>query len=261
MTEIISVISGKGGVGKTTFTSNIGLALAGLGKNVLLVDGNVSGANLGLHFGVDTYKNSLNDVLEGKIDFHEAIHNLKSLGISSEYLHLIPASVTMCSADLSRLKDLFCALVGHYDYIIIDGAAGCDSEVESVLDVSDKVIIITNPEVSSLSNAILVRAIAEDKDKEIIGVVINRVHGDYFEISIPEIEKFTNLPVIGVIRNGRHVSSALADSTPVLSKYPESRVSKDFRQTASNLVSGSYDVAKNDSLLSRVRDAIVERKL
>ena len=126
MTQIISIISGKGGVGKTTFTANMGVALSKLGKSVLMIDGNVSGANLGIYVGVHDYNNTLNDVLEGKIDFYDAVSNVSWNKDSSNYFHLMPASLMLDSANLSRLSELLSALVGHYDYILIDGAAGCD---------------------------------------------------------------------------------------------------------------------------------------
>ncbi len=255
MTEIISVISGKGGVGKTTFTSNIGVALSNRGKSVLLIDGNVSGANLGMYLGVHNYCRTLNDVLDGKVDFVNAVTNLDPDCVLSKYFHLIPASLVVDSADLSRLGEFLSALVGHYDYIIIDGAAGCDDEVRNVVDVSDKVIIVVNPEVSSLSNAMLVRQLAESRGKDVLGVVVTRMRGETFEVSPDEVLNFFGLPVLGVIREEIKVKGCLAQGAPVLLKYPRSGVSKDFMYIAGNMLSGSSGI-KKDSFFQRIVDSV-----
>ena len=75
MEKIIGIVSGKGGVGKTTFTANIGAALAGMDQKVLVIDGNLSGANLGLHLGLSNfYPFSLNNVLRGEVSLNHAIY-------------------------------------------------------------------------------------------------------------------------------------------------------------------------------------------
>jgi len=258
MTQIISFISGKGGVGKTTVTSNLGLALSKMGKSVLLIDGNVSGANLGMHYGVVDYDSTLNDVLNGKISFQDAVKNLEGYGTSSKYFHIIPSSISSISADMSRLKDLLKVLVGHYDYILVDGAAGTDDEVDSVVEVSDKVMIVTNPEIPSLSNAMLAKNIALKKNKEVMGVILNRVRGEDHEMSLYEVEEFLSIPVVGIIRNGRRVSSSLSKGKPVVYDSPHSRASRDIIQTASNMINGHKSSRFNDSVLHKILDAIVE---
>src|SRR4030042_955156 len=143
MTRVITIGSGKGGVGKTTLVSTLAAALAGFKKSVIAVDGNLTTANLGIHLGIPLYPVTLQDVLNGKAKLNDAL-----------YYH--PAGFTVLPADISlrklrladsrELVDVFYKLVGSCDFILVDSAAGLGKEALSALEAADETIIVTNPE-------------------------------------------------------------------------------------------------------------------
>ena len=112
-----------------------------------------------------------------------------------------------------------------------------------------------NPEVSSLSSAMLVKQVAEVRGKDVLGVVMARVRGESFEVSADEVMNFFGLPFLGSIREEAKVKGSLAKGMPVLSVYPDSGISKDFMHVADNILSGSSGI-KKDSFFQRVVDSV-----
>ncbi len=232
MTQIISFVSGKGGVGKTTLVSNLGAALAQLGKQVLVIDGNLSGANLGIHLGLSNfYPFSLNDVLKGNVSLTHAIYR-HYLGFD-----VIPASMVDIEVNPRRMKYVLSDVVGKKDFILIDSAAGIDNEVRAAIEASDKVIIVTNPELPAIVDALRVKALAEKHKREILGVVINKVRKEKFELTDREIEEILGLNVIGKIPHHKKVRESIAIKNPVFSYSPYSPVSAEVRRL-SHVIAG-----------------------
>jgi len=231
MTHIISVISGKGGVGKTTLVSNLGAYLAKMGKKVLLIDGNLSGANLCVHLGMpEGYPFSLNHVLRGDIPIEQAVckHHLG--------FEVIPASISDIEVKPKRLKYMLSKLVGKKDIIIIDSAAGIDQEVRASIEAADSVIIVVNPELPSIISAMRAKMVVEDNEKEIIGVVVNRSMGESFEMDVKSIEKSLGIPVIAKIPEHKKVRESIAKKKPVVIHSPESSVSFEIKKLAHRLI-------------------------
>ena len=225
MTKVIAVVSGKGGVGKTMLVSNLGVALAEMGKSVLLIDGNLSGANLGLHLDIlPFYPFSLNNVLRGEVEIEKGIYRHHS-GVE-----VMPASLLDHYIDPKKLRDVVKHLYGKKDFIIIDAAAGLDREVKTAIDIADSVIIVTNPEMPALTDAVRIKKMINEKKKEILGVVINRVSNANFELKKEYVEDFLGLPVLAVIPEHKKVREAIAIKTPVYLHAPKLNVSKEIRR-------------------------------
>lgn len=232
MTRIISVISGKGGVGKTTLVSNLGASLAKKGKNVTVIDGNVTGANLGMHLGLpsaDCYPISLNEVLRNDAFITQAMYRHPA-GFS-----VIPAYLDEISLDYGGLKKCIKPLIGANDFILIDSAAGTDKEVEAAVESSDAVIIVTNPEHPAVANAVAAKKLAERKGKEVLGLVINKVMREGHELTEASIESMTEMPVLATLHDHRKVREAIAHRTPLVIHAPKNRTSKAIVQLASYL--------------------------
>jgi len=225
MTKIISVVSGKGGVGKTTLVANLGVALASIGKNVLLIDGNLSGANLGLHLDIlPFYPFSLNNVLKGDVPLAKSIYRHHS-GVE-----VIPASLTDIEVNVRRLKYALRELIGRKDFIIIDSAAGMDHEVKTAVNVADSIIIVTNPELPALADAMRIKGMIMEYGKQIDGIVLNRVCGDEFELSKDYVEDYLKLPVIATIPEHKKVKEAIALKLPVVLHAPLSKPALEIRR-------------------------------
>ncbi|MCK5594294.1 MAG: cell division ATPase MinD [Candidatus Aenigmarchaeota archaeon] len=224
MTEIISIISGKGGVGKTTLVSNLAVSLTKTNAKVLVIDGNVTGANLGIHLGVPSvYPVSLNDVLNKNAFITQAIYR------HSSGFNIIPASLNSLGANSQALKHMLYDILGNYDFILIDAAAGVNKEMTSAIEASDSCIIITNPELSALSNALLAKKIAEKHNIPIKGVVINKITNDKYEVQTKDITEFLELPIIGTINDHRKVRESIAIGKPIIEHRPRNSSSYSIR--------------------------------
>lgn len=229
--QIIAVISGKGGVGKTTFAANIGAALAGMGQEVLVIDGNLSGANLGLHLGLSNfYPFSLNNVLRGEVSLNHAVYK-HPLGFD-----IIPASLTDIEVNPRRLKYVLADLVEKKDFIIIDSAAGIDNEVRAAIEAADKIIIVTNPEVPAVVDALRAKTLAEKSNRTVLGVVLNKARGDKFELDEKEIEEIMETPVIANIPFSNRVRESIALKQPVVTHSPYNSATLEIRKLSHMLL-------------------------
>jgi septum site-determining protein MinD len=229
MTRVISVISGKGGVGKTTLVANLGTYLAAMGKNVLIVDGNLSGANLGLHLDVpDNYPFSVNMLLKGEISISDAVYK-HFLGFD-----IIPASIVDMQINPRRLKYIHSIknLVRDRDFIIIDSAPGITYEALASIESSDEVILITTPEMPSIVDILRSKTLVESKDKRLLGIVVNRASRDDFEVDSKHIEDILELPVIAKIPEHKKVRESVAVKTPVVAYAPNSKASVEIKRLA-----------------------------
>ncbi|UCC91367.1 MAG: cell division ATPase MinD [Candidatus Aenigmatarchaeota archaeon] len=227
MTRIISVVSGKGGVGKTTLVANLGAYFAEIGKNVLVVDGNLSGANLGLHLDLsDSYPFSLNMLLKGEIPLSEAVYR-HFLGFD-----IIPASIVDMRINPRRLKHILKDLAKGRDFIIIDSAPGITHEALASIESSDEVILITGPEMPSIVDIMRSKKLAEGKKKRVVGVVVNRTSREDFEVGPHHIEDILDSPVIANIPEHKKVKESIAMKIPVVTYSPNSRASIEMKRLA-----------------------------
>jgi septum site-determining protein MinD len=237
MTRFIAVISGKGGVGKTTTSINLGVALKNLGKDSIVLDGNLTTPDIGLHLGVPKLPITLHDVLEGEKSILNAIYSHAS------GLKVIPADISfkaLKKLNLKRLKEVFKDLKGASEIVIMDCGAGLSKDVISVMKFADEVLIVTNPELTAVTNALKTIKIAEENNITVLGVVLNRVKGSKEEISIENIESLVGHPVIGIVPETDDVKRSLNAKHPLVYCYPKSNASMAFKKLASKL-SGAVD--------------------
>jgi septum site-determining protein MinD len=234
MEKIIGVVSGKGGVGKTTFVANVGLSLIELEKDVVVVDVDLSTSNLGLQLGFYQFPMGLQDVLEGSIPITNAIYTHPS------GLKLIPASISLNYLNKVptpyRLKSLLNDLRG---LILVDSPPGLRDDSMLVLKASDEILVLTNPEIPAVTDALKVIKVAREMGKEPMGIVLNRVK-DKYELKPKEIEGMCDIPVIGVIPEDKNVKKSLFEKTPVIKYRPSSPASLAFRKVAANLIGQEY---------------------
>jgi len=235
MARIISVVSGKGGVGKTTLVANLGTYLAEIGKKVLVVDGNLSGANLGLHLDMpDNYPFSLNMLLKGEISVYQAVCE-HFLGFD-----LIPASIVDMSINPRRLKNILKILAEGRDFIIIDSAPGMTYESLASIESSDEIILVTSPEMPSIVDILRSKMLVESKKKRLLGIVVNRTRKEDFEIDSRHIEDILDLPVIANIPEHKKVRESIAMKTPVVTYSPNSEASVEIKRLAHFLLGEEF---------------------
>lgn len=236
--RIIGVVSGKGGVGKTTTVANIGVSLAhDYKKRVLAIDGNVTTSNLGIHLGFLYPPVTLHDVLEDKVPIDQAIY------VHESGLHVIPASLSVKrKAYYERLKSKIAELAANYDVILIDGAAGIGNEVKATIMASDELLIITNPEIPAVTAAIKVSETAKDMNSQIRGVVVNKMRNKSYEVSTNEIESSCESEVISTIPEDSAVQESISKRVPVIQYNPRSHAAIEFRKLAASLIGEKYVV-------------------
>jgi septum site-determining protein MinD len=241
MTRIIVVSSGKGGVGKTTLVANLAAALADYGKKVVAVDCNLTTSNLGLHLGIPLYPVTLQDVLGRRARIKDAMY------YHTSGFRVVPADISLSRKfrpKTHELIDTFYKLVGDADFVLIDSAAGLGPEAEMAVEAADEAIIVTNPELPALTDALKLKKLAESHGTKNVGVVLNRVKGESNEIETESVEAFMDLPLLGVVPEDRRVRDAIANKQPVYVDSPKSRAALHFKQIAARLIGEEFEVRK-----------------
>ena len=241
MTRLIVLTSGKGGVGKTTLTSNLAAALSDLGETVIAMDANLTTPNLGLQLGMHLVPRTLHDVLKGESRLKDAIYP-HSYGFK-----IIPASLglnDLKGVDVGRLPEVSFSLLGKANYIIMDSAAGLGREAISALSASDEIIIVTNPDLPSVTDALKILKIAQESNIKIIGTVVNRIRGHEHELSMETIEGLLGVPIIAEIPEDDNVSKSIALKEPLIKQFPNSPASIEIKKLAAYLAGKEYEKPK-----------------
>ncbi len=233
--KTIGVISIKGGVGKTSCTANLGVALAKeFGKKVLMVDANFTAPNLGLHFGVVDPKYTVHDVLLDKVDIKEAI-----LEHNGEF-HILPAALIDRKVNPFKLKQKLQNLKSSYDFILLDSSPNLNEEILATMIASDELLVVTSPDYPTLSTTMRAINVAKQKKTPITGLVLNKVRGKKFELSIEEIENSCGCPVIGFLPDEIAMLESVANTTSVVQYKPNAETSVEFKKLAASLVGSEY---------------------
>ncbi|MFH0961935.1 MAG: AAA family ATPase [archaeon] len=237
--KIISIVSGKGGVGKTTLTSNLGVLLSSeFHKKVLLVDGNISTANLGIHLGFIKCPVAVQDVIDKTIKTYQAIY------VHRSGLHIIPASLSMeheqhdyaAKTLASRISRIISDVRHEYDLILIDGAAGIGGEAKAAIAASDISIVITVPEIPTVTAAIKVVETSKELEIPVFGIVLNRVRGGKIEVPKDEVERLCGARIVTTIPEDEAVRESTSHREPVSMLKPNAASVNEIRKLAKLLI-------------------------
>ena len=237
MAKLFVVTSGKGGVGKTTTAVNLGAALNYLNQDVIVVDANLETPNVGLHLGAPIVPVTLNHVLAGKASVGEAIYEHAS------GTKILPSSLSLKDVrktGYDNFYDIAKKLKRISDYVIIDSPAGIGEDVSAIINACDEVIVVTNPELPAVTDALKVSKIARELDKEIRGIIIARVKRVKSEMPSANIKEMIEAPIIGVIPEDISVQQALVMKDAVFHTHPRSKAARAYKEIASRLIGKSY---------------------
>lgn len=242
MKNIIVITSGKGGVGKTTTAVNLGAAINYFGKDVLIIDGNLSTPNVGLHLNSLEVPVSLNHVLLKKAKPLDAVYEHKS-GIK-----IMPSSISV--KELTRiapekLVDFKKEFQKIADYIIVDSAAGLGHEAASAIKMADEIIIITNPEMPAITDALKTIKFAEQMNKSVRGVIMTRVRKDKIEIKPDVVREILETPIIGMIPEDVSVRESINLKDAVVHTHPRSKSALAYKEIAAQIINIEYDSNKD----------------
>jgi septum site-determining protein MinD len=216
--KVITIASGKGGVGKTTSVANIAVALAARGQKVTCIDGDIGLRNLDVVLGLENrIVYDLVDVIEGRCRMRQAMIRDKRL---SE-LYLIPAAQTrdktaVSPSDMVRLCD---ELRPEVDWIIIDSPAGIERGFKNAIAAADRVLVMTNPEISAVRDADRVIGLLEAEGKGPAALIINRLNpvmvrrGDM--LSVEDVLDLLAIDLIGIVPEDENVVVASNKGMPL----------------------------------------------
>jgi septum site-determining protein MinD len=240
MGEIIAIVSGKGGVGKTTLTGNLGVALAELGFSVLMIDADLAMANLSLLMGLKTPPITIHDVLLGSAPAKDAIYDGPS-GVK-----IIPAGLSISfytRVDIERLVAITKDLQKSFDYILIDSPAGIEKNVIAAMSASTQILLITEPTAPSVADAFKAKIVAQRLNQRVLGVIVNKHSNTKGEISENEIMRMLELPSYGKIPYSDEIreSFLLKKIKPVLVHNPSCVSANSFRAVARRLSGKEVD--------------------
>jgi septum site-determining protein MinD len=239
--EAIVITSGKGGVGKTTTSANIGTALALTGKRVCLVDTDIGLRNLDVVMGLENrIIYDLVDVVEGRCKAHQALIKDKRF----ECLYLLPAAQTVDKSAVrpEQMKKLVTELKQDYDYIIIDCPAGIEQGFKNAVAGADKAIVVTTPEVSSVRDADRIIGLLEKEEIEAPKLIVNRIRNHMVKsgemLDVDEIISVLAIDLIGIVADDDSVIRASNNGEPI-ALDPTSKASIAYRNIARRILGES----------------------
>ncbi len=236
--RVIGLISGKGGVGKTSLGVNLGIGLSEFGQEVTVVDADFSASNLGVHLGKYEHPVKVQHVLDGNSDPENAIFRhpsgIKAAVSSNEIHHVEP--------EAGNLAHLLNEAAKNSDYVIVDCPPGLNSTVEKVMESCDELIIITMPTQTSGINAAQIIEKAKQMRQPILGTVINMSEGEPDrELIQREVEMMTESDTIAEIPYDDKVKESLFQNTPLLKHEPLSEASLEIKKLAAALEGVQYE--------------------
>jgi len=236
--RIITVTSGKGGVGKTTSTANLATALASLGNRVVCVDTDIGLRNLDLIMGLEDHVvYNVIDVIEERATIAQAVIRHRAF----PDLFLLPASQSRDKSAIDELQMMILCnkLKNDYDYVFIDSPAGIEHGFRVSLAPADLVIIVTTPEVAALRDADRVVGILDRKDRLPRSLVINRYREKMVRqgkmLTPGEVLEILSCPLIGIIPEDEEVINAAYDGKLVVLNQ-RSPAGREFFKTARRLL-------------------------
>jgi len=231
--RIIAIASGKGGVGRTTITANLGIALSELGKSTIIVDASLTTPDLALLFKLERSVYTINDVLSGEASLSEVLH------VGPKGVQIATAAMTLeqiKKVSPERMAEVLRGVPANTDFVIIDVPGGLKRETIAAIRAAQEVLLVATPDMISLSDCMKARLISEFLGLTTIGVVLNRVRKDEFEIGGNEIKTVLNLPVLAEIPEDESVREALNKGEPLMVMDPRSRAAKAIMNLAKKLI-------------------------
>ena len=222
MSEVIVVTSGKGGVGKTTSTANIGMGLAQMNKRVVLVDTDIGLRNLDVILGLENrIIYNLVDVIEGTCRMKQAL--IRDKRYSS--LFLLPSAQTRDKSSVSpeQMKKLIEQLKEDFDYIILDCPAGIEQGFQNAVAGADRALIVTTPEVAAIRDADRIIGLLESYQINKMDLIVNRMRFDMIRngemMSLEDILDILSVDLIGAIPDDENVVVATNQGEPLVGKH------------------------------------------
>ena len=219
MSEVIVITSGKGGVGKTTTTANVGTGLAQMNKKVVLIDTDIGLRNLDVVMGLENrIVYNLVDVIEGNCRVKQALIKDKKY----PDLYLLPSAQTRDKTAVTpeQMKKLTDELREEFDYILLDCPAGIEQGFKNAIAGADRAIVVTTPEVSAIRDADRIIGLLEANELKNIHLVVNRLRMDMVKrgdmMSVKDVCEILAIPLIGAVPDDEHIVISTNQGEPLV---------------------------------------------
>ena len=258
MGEVIVITSGKGGVGKTTTTANLGAALALREKKVALVDTDIGLRNLDVVMGLENrIVYDIVDVVEGKCKLRQAL--IKDKRFTD--LFLLPAAQTRDKSAVNedQMQELINSLKEEFDYILIDCPAGIEQGFKNAIVAADRAIVVTNAEISSIRDADRIIGLLEASEIKNPELLINRLRPEMVKkgemMDVEDILSLLSIDLIGVIPEDENIITQTNKGEPAVSnkKAPSGRA---YIEVARRILGENVEVTipgrKKDGFFSKI---------
>ena len=219
MSEVIVITSGKGGVGKTTTTANVGTGLAKLNKKVVLIDTDIGLRNLDVVMCLENrIVYNLVDVVEGNCRIKQALIRDKRY----PSLHLLPSAQTRDKSAVTpeQMKKLVEELKEEFDYIILDCPAGIEQGFQNAIAAADRAIVVTTPEVSAIRDADRIIGLLEANELKRTDLIVNRIRMDMVKrgdmMSIDDVVEILSVNLIGAVPDDENIVISTNQGEPLV---------------------------------------------
>ena len=219
MSEVIVITSGKGGVGKTTTTANVGTGLAMEGKKVVLIDTDIGLRNLDVVMGLENrIVYNLVDVIEGNCRIKQALIKDKR----NPTLYLLPSAQTRDKTAVSpeEMAKLTEELKDEFDYILLDCPAGIEQGFKNAIAGADRAIVVTTPEVSAVRDADRIIGLLDANEIKKTELVVNRLRTDMVKrgdmMSSQDVVEILSVDLLGVVPDDKNIVVSTNQGEPLV---------------------------------------------
>ena len=265
MGEVIVITSGKGGVGKTTTTANLGAALALRNKKVALVDTDIGLRNLDVVMGLENrIVYDIVDVVEEKCKLRQALIKDKRFN----ELFLLPAAQTRDKSAINeeQMKELIGKLKDEFDYILIDCPAGIEQGFKNAIAGADRAIVVTTAEISAIRDADRIIGLLEASEIKNPELVINRIRPNMIKkgemMDVEDIVDLLSIDLIGVVPDDEYIITQTNKGEPVVIKE-KAPSGKAYTEIARRILGENIDVTvpgRKEGLFSKMKGFFAKGK-
>jgi septum site-determining protein MinD len=241
MARIVVITSGKGGVGKTTVTANLGVCLSELGSKVLLIDADTGLRNLDLMLGLENrIVFNCFDFLDGKCTIEQTL--VRDKQTDGELLLLsLTKNRSERSVNEDEMKNIISKLNEKFDYILVDSPAGIDEGFRIATTAAEEALVVITPELASIRDAdkVIGLLLAKGIGQEKIDLIINRVRPEMVQrnnmISVDDIVDILSTNIIGVIPEDKNIIISTNRGEPIVKDKGKSLISQSLKDTAKRI--------------------------
>jgi len=229
---VYAIASGKGGVGKTTTTVNLGTSLAGAGHGVVVVDVDLGMANLSGFVSLEAGEATLHDVLAGEADIEEATYELAGS------IYAVPGGIELdgyAETDTSELGSVIAALRERFDYVLLDVGAGISHETVLPLGLADSILLVTTPEPASVQDCRKTVDLADRAGGSVGGLIVTRVHPGS-DVSYRDIADGLGLTLLATVPEDPAIRESVFAGTPLVVHDPDSPAAMAYKRLAARVL-------------------------